>query len=168
MTNADGNLCPSNLLECPKLSELNYWLSRFVVEAHRENEDSYPARTLTNLLAGLYHRCQECDAACLNFMNCKDPLFKELNVAIQVRSIELHESGVGAVVNHAAVIAEQEEHELWESKVIGNHNPVVLQRAAFFYIGKAFCLRGSQEQHNLKPSQFLHFFRLMACVMELN
>ena len=155
MTNDDGKLCPSNLLECPKLTELNYWLSRFVVEARRENGDAYPARTLSNLLAGLYRHCREYDAACPNFMNRKDPVFKELNGAIEVRSRELREAGVGAMVKHAAVISEQEEHALWESKVIGDHNPLALQRAVFFYVGKAFCLRGGKEQRDLKPSQFL-------------
>ena len=72
MANANGKLCPSNLLECPKLSELNYWLSQFVVEACQENGDPYPARTLSNLLAGLYHHCQECDAVCPSLMNRKD------------------------------------------------------------------------------------------------
>ena len=129
LTNPDGKLYPSNLLDNPKLSELNYWLSRFVVEARRENGDPYPARTLSNLLAGLYRHCQECDAACPKFMNRKDPHFKELNGAIQVRSRELCVSGVGAVVKHAAVIREQEEHALWESKVIGDPNPLALQRA---------------------------------------
>ena len=128
MTNADGKLCPSNLLECPELSELNYWLSRFAVEARQENRNAYPARTLSNLLAGLNRHCQECDTVCPNFMNRKDPRFKELNGAIQVRSRELRESGVGAVVKHAAVITEQEEHMLWESKavVFGMHSSLLI------------------------------------------
>ena len=123
MTNANGKLCSSNLLECPKLSELNYWLLQFVVEARRKNRDPYPARTLSNLHAGLNRQCQERDTMCPNFMNRKDPRFEELNRAIQVRSRELHKSGVGAVGKHAAVITEQEEHAFWESKVIGNYNP---------------------------------------------
>ena len=61
----------------------------------------------------------------------KDPRFKELNGAIQVRSRQLCESGVGAGVKHTALVREQEEHALWESKVIGDHNPVALQRAVF-------------------------------------
>ena len=131
-TDDDGKLCPSNVLDCPKASELNYWLSRFVVEARREDGNPYPARTLSNLVAGLYRHCRESDAACPNFMNRKDPAFKELNGAIQVRSRELREVGVGAVVKHASVISAEEENALWESKVIGDHNPLALQRAVFF------------------------------------
>ena len=33
-TNDDSKLCPSNILKCPKVCDLNYWLSRFVIEAH--------------------------------------------------------------------------------------------------------------------------------------
>ena len=68
MTNDDAKLCPSNILECPKLCYLNYWFSRFVVEARREHGDPYPATTLSNLLLRLYRHCREYDAACLNFM----------------------------------------------------------------------------------------------------
>ena len=88
-------------------------------------------------------------------MNRKDPMFKELNSALQVRYRELREGGVGAVVKHAAVVLSDEEQALWGLKVIGDHDPLALQRAVFFYVGKTFCLRGGQEQCGLKPSQLL-------------
>ena len=62
--------------------------------------------------------------------------------------------GVGAVVNHVAVVTPEEENKLWESKVIGVHTPLALVRAVFFYVGKVFCIRGGQEQRHLKRSQF--------------
>ena len=34
--------------------------------------------------------------------------------------------------------------------------PIVVQRAAFFYIGRRFCVRGGKEQRKLEPSQFVH------------
>ena len=48
----------------------------------------------------------------------------------------------------------EEESMLWDSKVLGVHTPFALVRAVFFYIGKAFCIRGGQEQRQLKRSQF--------------
>ena len=57
------------------------------------------------------------------------------------------------MVKQAAVITEQ-EHARWESKVIGNHKSSTASGSYFFYVGKTFCLRGGQEQCNLKPSQF--------------
>ena len=33
-------------------------------------------------------------------------------------------------------------------------SPLKLLHSAFFSVGKVFCIKGSQEQRNLKPSQF--------------
>ena len=74
---------------------------------------------------------------------------------IQVRYRELREGGVGAVVKHAAVVSPDEEQALWDSEVVGDHDPLALQRAVFFYVSKTFCLRGGQELRGLKPSQFI-------------
>ena len=83
-TSDDGEMCPSNLLQCPVQVSLNYWLSRFVVEARREDGQPYPPTSISNLLAGLYRECRKYDPNCPNFMNRKDPTFKELNGALQV------------------------------------------------------------------------------------
>ena len=50
---ATGDICPLDLLEKPEAEKLNFWLSRFVVEARRRDGEPYPARTLYLLLAGL-------------------------------------------------------------------------------------------------------------------
>ena len=50
---ATGDISPLYLLEKPEAEKLNFWLSRFVVEARRKDGEPYPARTLYLLLAGL-------------------------------------------------------------------------------------------------------------------
>ena len=52
----------------------------------------------------------------------------------------------------------EEENLLWQSKTIGDHDPLALLRAVFFYVGKSFCLRGGEEQWNLKRSQFVRSY----------
>ena len=52
---------------------------------------------------------------------------------LQVRYRELH---VAAIVKHTAVISPDGEQVLWDSKVVGDHDPLALQRAMFFYVGK--------------------------------
>lgn len=47
--------CPENLLEAPTVDRLNYWLSRFVVEAHRKDGKPYPPGSINNILARLCH-----------------------------------------------------------------------------------------------------------------
>ena len=58
-------------------------------------------------------------------------------------------------MKQASIFTPDEESLLWESGVIGNHNPLALLRAVFFYNGKTFCLRGGMEQRHLKRSQFV-------------
>ena len=82
-------------------------------------------------------------------MNRKNPLFKKLTDAIQVKYRELREAGVGATVKHARPVSSSEEALLWDSKVIGDDYPLALKRAVFFCVDKTFCLRGSEEQRNL-------------------
>ncbi len=123
-----GEQCP-DLLQRPIDTSLNCWLSRFVTEARREDGQAYPPSTNSGLLAGLHCNCKQYDR---NFMNRKDSKFRELTGALQVRYRELCELGVGTVVKHTAVVTPDEENALWESKVIGDHDPLALQRAVFF------------------------------------
>ena len=44
-----------------------------------------------------------------------------------MRYRELRKRGVGAVVKHTAVVSPDEEQVLWDSKVVGNHDPLALQ-----------------------------------------
>ena len=44
-----------------------------------------------------------------NFMSRRDPGFREETGALQVKSRELREQGVGAIVKHAAVVSPDEE-----------------------------------------------------------
>lgn len=99
-----------------------------------------PPTTISNLLAGLFRYCKKHDPRCPNFMNRKDPRFSELTGTIQVKYRELREAGIGADVKHASVVTPDEEDILWKTRTLGDHNPVALQRAVFFYVGKAFCL----------------------------
>ena len=54
-------------------------------------------------------------------------------------------------MKHSAMISVEEEDKLWSSGAI---NPKELQRSVFYYVGKIFCIRGGDEQRNLRPSQF--------------
>ena len=86
-------------------------------------------------------------------MDKGDSRFRELRGACDIVSRSLREKGVGAEVKHAAVFSADEDR-LWDSGAIGTYSPQALLRAVFFYLGKTLCIRGGQEQRNLKPSQF--------------
>lgn len=44
-------------------------------------------------------------------------------------------------------------NQLWTTGVLGSDNPNSLLRAVFYLNGRKFCLRGGEEQRNLKISQ---------------
>jgi len=132
--------------------QLNYWLSRFVVEARRADGERYPSATLYQLLSGLLRYARSKLKGCPNFLDKKDQRFAELRGTCESVSRDLRQAGVGAKVNHAPVI-DQEEDKLWDSRAIGIYSPKALVRCVFYYVGKAFYLRGGQEPRGLKPSQ---------------
>ena len=89
-----------------------------------------------------------------NFLDRKDVRFKKLHGTCDVAFRELHESGVGATKKSAEVITRENEDKLWKSGVLNTTSPGGLQNAVFFNVGKVCCLRGGEEQRNLKPTQF--------------
>jgi len=70
--------CPTDLLENPFAGQLNYWLSRFVVEARRADGERYPSATLYQLLSGLLRYARSKSKRCPNFLDKKDQRFAEL------------------------------------------------------------------------------------------
>ena len=59
---------------------------------------------------------------------------------------------MGATSSHTEGIWNEEE-TLWNSGVFNTNTPLGLLRAVFYYNGKCFCLRGSQEHRELGISQ---------------
>jgi hypothetical protein len=53
------------------------------------------------------------------------------------------------------VISNEDEQLLWQSGVMSFETPQNLQNMIFYYIGLHFCLRGVQEQHDLKIQQIV-------------
>ena len=75
-------ICPSDLLEHPDVHLLNFWLSRFVVEARREDGKPYPASTIQNIMTGLYRYSKNKAPSGTvhvvpNFMNTRDSIFRD-------------------------------------------------------------------------------------------
>ena len=106
------------------MEQLNYWLSRFVVEVRRVDQQLYPPSGIANILAGLYRYAKAFDPKCPNFVSRKDVDFRQLNGAIDVCYRELRQKGIGAVVHHAPVVEESEEEALWDNGILGDSDPV--------------------------------------------
>ena len=102
--------CPDDLLENRDAVRLNRWLPRFVAECCWEDEKPYQPSSICNILAGLYRYSRKSvseGGSCPNLMNSKDPLFRDLNGAIQV---QLREEGIGEYIQHTSIVTPNEEH----------------------------------------------------------
>ena len=69
----------------------------------------------------------------------------------------MHSQGVGRQTNHAEILTSEEEDKLWNEGVMSANTPIGLQNAAFFVVGKMFCLHGGQEHRGLQLSQLKRF-----------
>ena len=150
-----GDKCPLDLLEKPEAEKLNSWLSCFVVEARRKDGEPYPARMLYLLLAGLlrygrlglnsvltsWTKVILVSPSCLEYVN----LFPD-NYARMVLVLPLNTQPLS--------LLRKRTYSVLDKGVMGIYAPKPLVRAVFYYVGKAFCLRGGAEQRALKPSQF--------------
>ena len=159
----ERNGCPTNCEKVPDdflekrhsedVDPLNHWLSRFVVEARKRDGKPYTPTSIHSLLAALLRYMREVNHDTPDFLSKKDWRFKELHGSVESVFVSLRQNGIGADVKHTPVISPKEEL-LWERGILGTDTPLKLQRAVFYLVGKVFCVRGGQEQRNLKPSQF--------------
>jgi len=85
----------------------------------------------------------------------QDVSFKLLKNVCDSVFKKLYSKGIGVETKATLVILMNEEDKLWTSGMLSMDSPIGLLRAVFFYNGKHFCLRGGQEQRNLKLSQFV-------------
>ena len=152
----DGSNCPDDLLENAKVAELNHWISRFIAEVRRQDGNSYPPRTIHQILAGLQRYMLQ-KMYVPKIIDRKDSRFLDIHWACDNVYRALRQKGVGTDVRHTSIITKEEEDRLWDSNVIGIRDGKSLQRAIFFSIGKVFCIRGGEEQRRLGPSQFVRF-----------
>ena len=131
--------------------QLDYWLSKFVLETRKENGEHYPPNMLYSICCGLlrYVRDMKPD---LNFF--KDPAFAGFRKALDSEMKRLTGLGVGVKKKQAGPISIEEESILWEKKLLGDHSPQVLLDTMIFLCGIHFALRSGAEHRDLQISQF--------------
>ena len=114
----------------------------------------YPSNTLNMLLSGLKRYMVRSNPDTPNFLDENDLRFSGLCGTRDTVSRKIARGRSWSSVKHTAVISHDEESALWESGVIGVHNPKALLNAVFFLNGKVLCLRGGRKHKSLKVSQF--------------
>ena len=120
--------CREDILLTDDANELDYWLSRFVLETWKEDGSPCSSRSIKLILSGLqskkpitiqksfkrdYHRFRNFRATC-------DTVFKKLLA-----------DGVGALVKHHTALTPKED-KLCEAGIFRTTHPQALQNAFFF------------------------------------
>ena len=147
--------CPENILEEQCAADLNTWIPKFIAEARRSDGEPYTPKTIHQILSGLLRYMRSIKDDCPNILDKSDPRFRAIQRTCEFVYRSLHKEGVGVQVHHAPLISIEEEDQLWQMNILNVSEPKGLHRAVFYYVGKVCCLRGGEEQRNLKVSQFI-------------
>lgn len=135
-------------------SELNYWLSKFVVEVRKKNPlgEPYPPNSLYQLCYGIMRHLKENGRPDVNFFESSS--FKLFQDTLEAETKRLLSLGVGVSVKISETFSNEHEEKLWNLKLLGSHTPDVLLDTMLFLISKNFGLRSGHEHRNLQFKQF--------------
>ena len=124
-------------------TELNHWLSRFVVEARKTDGTEYPPNTLHHIVAGLPRH--------LRFGGrMLDQKFTAFQASLDGEMKRLQAKGLGINRRQAEVITPEEEETLWRTGQLGDSNPQQLLDTMIFCCGLFFALRSGREHRQLR------------------
>ena len=146
----------------PKLSvitdkQLNYWLSRFVLEVRSKKGEQYQGGTLYSLCAGLQRHIrsqrrslavegQVCDVDIY-----KDSAFGYFRCVLDSVMKDLHRQGVGNSTKSAEIMTPEMEEEMWKNNILGDDTPRKLIDTLVYCFGLNFAMRSGEEHRNLRP-----------------
>ena len=150
-TTVSTDLCPENIFTLEDSNIICQWLCKFVTEVRKGTGQEYTPRSLYLILSGLQRHMRKLrQLDTINFF--KDIHYKPLKNVCDSVFKQLHQKGIVTETKETPVLSKDDEDELWK-KVFSLDTPKGLLQAVFFCNGKNFCLRGGQEQRNLKISQ---------------
>ena len=131
--------------------QLDYWLSKFVLETRKLDGDHYLPKPLYAICCGLQRYIQD---HCPNINLFSSPLFAGFGKVFDGEMKRLRSTGVGVSVKQAESMTVNEANQLWEKGVLGDHSPQSLVDTMLFLCGLNFALRSGEEHRSLQVSQF--------------
>ncbi|KAK3728970.1 hypothetical protein QZH41_000475 [Actinostola sp. cb2023] len=136
-------------------NEMNYWLTRFILETNKGDGTPYPANSLYMIACGLLRYFRDClERRDLNILAKGNPDFQSFQNAMYSRMKETAASGIGTKKKPAEPLTSQEEDILWSSGIIGLSSSQSLSYGVFFYNCKRFGFRSMNEHVNLMAEQY--------------
>ena len=135
--------------------EVNYWLTRFILEIMKADGTPYPANSLYNISCGLLrHFREDLKRFDLNILAKCKPEFQSFRNALDSRMKEMTAKSIGVKTNSASPLSEDDEKQLWDSGAVGFHTSKALSYGVFFYNCKVFGLRAMNEHVNLTVERY--------------
>ena len=135
-----------------EITDINKWLSKFMIETRRQDGNPYPPRTLYMLAVGILRHFRE-NGVHHNFLDESNSNFYDFRKAMSARMAELTNQGVGTNAKQAEPISSETESKLWEKGLLGNNSAKSLLNTVFFYNCKFFGLRAVDEHRQLNVDQ---------------
>lgn len=132
---------------------MNFWLSRFVVEARKRNGGEYPGKSLYLMCCGLLRHLSD-NGSHINFLDEKDFAFSSFRKVLDSKMKYLLSRGVGTEIKQAPAVLPQDEEKIWNEGVFGLASAESLQHTMYFYCCKLFGQRAYDEHRGLERDQF--------------
>ena len=156
-SSTDEKVKITHSIETMSTNDLQYWMSKFVLEVRKIDGHPYPPKTLLALIMGLQsYVCFERQTQ-VNFL--ADREFVGFRQVLDAEMKRLSSTGIGTNKKQAEAISTEQIDLLWKRKLLGDHSPKVLVRTMVFLNGKNFALRSGQEHRALRfdpPQITLH------------
>lgn len=136
-------------LEDISIDEMNYWLSKFVLEVRKHDGTDYRHEVLYSLFCGINRVIKEKhpelslfhSTALLPFQQTLDGRLKELQATQK------------PFKKQSDAISVNDETTMWEKGVFGTHSPEAVINTLLFLSAKLFVLRGGRELRSLTHEQ---------------
>ena len=107
-------------------------MSYFSLEVRREDDERYNPGTVRSLLCGLNRAMKEYDAP-FSILDKGDSAFLDLQHTLDTVTSALHQDGIGATKNSAAVTREHEAL-FWDKGLLGCTDPNWIKETLRFWI----------------------------------
>ncbi len=142
--------------DVPQLSEVDkiiqaQWLTRFILEVRKINGSEYPPNTLYHIVNGIMRHVRISNPG-TDFY--KDAEYSGFIASLNAEMKRLQSKGMGSTQKQAEPLSTQEEEQLWENQLLGDHSPQALLNTMVFMIGLYFALRSGDEHRNLRRNPY--------------
>ena len=111
---------------------LQYWMSRFVLEARKKDGNEYPPNTLHHICCGIMRHLRQIGQPSLDIF--KYPACSDFRRTLNSEMKGMQSIGVGTQHRQAEPLT-AEEDLLWKTGQLGDHSPQALVDTFFFMCG---------------------------------